>query len=129
MADDRTTTDDDIEVIIPEETQTRFPALVAMIGDSKSMNNQERNYWLQVLPVMTEPQVAELQDILDSEKKKLAEIEKKYAKKPEKKELSSEELAELDKKKKQQRVERIKQEELAKKAEDPDDILSQLDFA
>lgn len=121
--------DDAVEVIIPEETKKKFPDLVEMILGSKSMNNQERNYWLQVLPMMTEPQVAELRDILQNEKQKLDEIEKKYAKKPEKKEFSAEDIAVMEAQKRKEREERKRQEMLAKEEENPDDLLAKLNFA
>jgi len=124
-----------VELIIPEETQTKYPELVEGIKGSKSMDNKERNYWLQVLPVMTEEQVNELRDILSTEKKKLAEIEKKYAskggsggnsgaKKPEK---TEEEIKKEEEKRQQEREERKQKEALARKEENVDDILSMLD--
>jgi len=131
---DNTTQDnkDDVQLIIPEETQEKYPELVEGIKGSKSMDNKERNYWLQVLPVMTEEQVNELRDILSTEKRKLAEIEQKYAskgkpgnsKKPEK---TAEEIQQEQEKKRKEREERKRKEELARKEENVDDILSMLD--
>jgi|SRR6185295_19064946 len=66
-------------VIIPEEARKKYPDLVELILKSESMNDEERNYWLQVLPVMTDDQVKELRDILETEKKKLAAIDAKYS--------------------------------------------------
>ena len=63
-----------MEINIPQETKKRFPDLVEMILASQSLNNEERNYWMQVLPEMNEAQVAELRDILETEKRKLEEI-------------------------------------------------------
>lgn len=120
-----TTTQDPIALVIPEETKTRFPDLVKMILESKSMNNQERNYWLQVLPVMTPDQVQELRNILETEVRKLAEIEAKYAPKPVVS-LSAEEIAKLEEEKTKQREAAKKAEEEARKQQNPDDILSQL---
>lgn len=129
-------TPDDVQLIIPEETQAKYPELVEGIKGSKSMDNKERNYWLQVLPVMTEEQVNELRDILSTEKRKLAEIEQKYAskgggaggqaaaKKPEK---TEEELKIEQEQKKRERDERKEKEALARKEENVDDILSMLD--
>jgi len=71
---------DSVILVVPDETQVKYPNLVKLIIASKSMNNSERNYWLQVLPVMTTEQVAELRDILATEKRKLAEIDVKYSK-------------------------------------------------
>jgi len=44
------------------------------------MNDEERQYWINILPVMTPDQLSSLKDILDTEKKQLAAIDKKYAK-------------------------------------------------
>ena len=132
MADNTTQNNDDVQLIIPEETQAKYPELVEGIKGSKSMDNKERNYWLQVLPVMTEEQVNELRDILSTEKRKLAEIEQKYAskgkpggeKKPEK---TAEEIQQEQEQKRREREERKRKEELARKEENVDDILSMLD--
>lgn len=64
---------------IPADTQRKFSALVAMIMASESMNMEERQYWINILPVMTPEQLKNLKDILESEKRQLAEIDAKYA--------------------------------------------------
>lgn len=117
---------DDVQLIIPDETKAKFPDLVKMILESKSMNNQERNYWLQVLPVMTPEQVAELRDILETEIRKLKEIEEKYGKKKEPIKLSPEEIAKLDEEKRLKREEQKRKEAVARQEENPDDILASL---
>ncbi|MBI3331736.1 hypothetical protein HYZ99_02135 [Candidatus Peregrinibacteria bacterium] len=65
---------------IPPETQAKFGALVALILGSESMNTEERQYWINILPIMTAEQTAELQGILENEKAQLAAIDQKYAK-------------------------------------------------
>ncbi len=45
------------------------------------MNNEERQYWINILPAMTPEQRKNLEEILTSEKKQLADIDAKYAKK------------------------------------------------
>jgi tetratricopeptide (TPR) repeat protein len=77
--DNKRDNNDTVQLIIPDETQQKLPLLVKMIRASKSMNNRERNYWLQVLPVMTKPQQRELFDILKTEMVKLNEIDLKYS--------------------------------------------------
>lgn len=121
-----TTAQDPVQVIIPPQTSQLFPDLVKMILESKSMNNQERNYWLQVLPVMTQDQVTELKNILETEIKKLAEIEAKYGAKPAPVALSADEIARVEEEKRKKREEAKKAEEAAKQAQNPDDILAQL---
>jgi hypothetical protein len=85
---------------LTEEVKTKFPAIVELILASESMDDDERNYWFGVLPIMTKSQISELKDILVTEKEKLAAIDAKYAKMggnakpPPEPELSPEELAE-----------------------------------
>jgi len=43
------------------------------------MNDEERQYWINILPVMTEDQIKNLKDILENEKRQLAAIDEKYA--------------------------------------------------
>lgn len=68
-----TTGDDNHTLIIPDEVLKKFPDLVALIKESKSMNDEERQYWIDVLLIMSEEQLANLRNILDNEKKQLAE--------------------------------------------------------
>lgn len=63
---------------IPQETSQRFPELIELIKGSKSMNDEERQYWVDALPIMSEDQLQNLYSILDNEKKQLAEAAKSY---------------------------------------------------
>lgn len=65
---------------IPDETKEQFPELVNMIIDSQSMNDEERQYWVDVLPIMTDEQIANLRDILINEKEQIEEVNKTYDK-------------------------------------------------
>jgi hypothetical protein len=42
------------------------------------MKDEERKYWFQLLPVMSEEQVSKLQNILQNERDQLKELDKKY---------------------------------------------------
>ena len=68
------------DLSISDETRASFPELVDMIVDSESMNNEERQYWVNILPIMTPEQIQSLLDILNNEKAQLDAIDKKYAK-------------------------------------------------
>lgn len=70
-------------VIITDDVKANHPVLVDMIMDTESMNNEERQYWLDLLPIMNPEQVKNLYDILDNERKKLAEIDSYYSQKVE----------------------------------------------
>ena len=74
--DDQTTT----SLNIPDETREQFSALTEMIIGSQSMNDEERQYWIDVLPIMTEDQTDNLRGILDNEKGQTEEADKEYEK-------------------------------------------------
>ena len=65
---------------IPADTQAKFGPLIELIQASESMNDEERQYWINILPVMTAEQLKSLQDILDNERTQLAAIDAKYNK-------------------------------------------------
>ncbi len=67
-------------LVISDEIQQKFGPLIGLIKGSESMNNEERQYWVNILPVMTPEQLKNLEDILSSEKKQLAAIDAKYSK-------------------------------------------------
>lgn len=56
-----------------EELQVRFPELIDLILNSESIDNAQKQYWLDILPSMTNEQIDRLFNILMTEK---IEIEK-----------------------------------------------------
>lgn len=58
---------------ILEELQVRFPELIDLILNSESIDNTQKQYWLDILPSMTNEQIDRLFNILMTEK---IEIEK-----------------------------------------------------
>jgi hypothetical protein len=77
MADDQTTGGN---LAIPDDTRQKFGDLVDLIEKSESMNDEERQYWINILPIMTPEQIQSLRDILVNERNQLAAIDAKYAK-------------------------------------------------
>ncbi|MDD5041638.1 MAG: hypothetical protein PHX87_04510 [Candidatus Peribacteraceae bacterium] len=67
-------------VQVPQDLKMKFPELIGLILGSESMNDEERQYWINILPVMTPEQIQNLNDILTNEKQQLAAIDRKYAK-------------------------------------------------
>ena len=59
---------------IPEDVSAKFPEIIEMIKRSKSMNNEEGQYWVDVLPIMSEDQIQNLRNILLNEKNKLKKL-------------------------------------------------------
>lgn len=124
MADDQATTG----LTIPVETRKKFGELIDLISGSESMNNEERQYWINILPVMTPDQVQNLQDILTNEKKQLEEIDKKYAR-----EINQIDQTELIRKtneaRKKRREERQKNESAAatEEEQEEEELLKQIE--
>jgi hypothetical protein len=42
------------------------------------MNDEERQYWFQIMPIMTDEQIGKLREILVNEKNQLASIDREY---------------------------------------------------
>ncbi len=65
---------------IPEEFLESDSELINLILSSKALETDEdRQNWLNLLPLMNEEQVYKLKEILVKEKNKLDEIEQKYS--------------------------------------------------
>lgn len=115
-------------LVIPDETKKKFPDLVKLILASESMNDEERQYWINILPVMTPDQVDSLRDILETEKRQLAEIDKKYSK--EIKTVGKEKLVKkTDEEKRKRREERLNKEqaEQSKEIEKAEKLLEDIE--
>lgn len=70
---------DESTLNIPEEIRSKFPEYIELILHSESMNTEERQYWIDILPVMDEEQLKQLRDILENEKAQLSAIDEQYA--------------------------------------------------
>jgi hypothetical protein len=64
--------------IIPPLIREKFADIVKLLFEAESMDNEEREYWLQIMAVMTEDQVVKLRDILVNEKTQLEALDSKY---------------------------------------------------
>lgn len=90
------------------------------------MDDDERQYWFDIMPSMTDSQIDRLYDILETERKKLEELEVKYQK--EIKTLNEKHLIEWQEmqiKEGKQKV-AVAQAEDKKDEGDPDEILNML---
>ena len=118
---------DDITFQITDELQAKYPDLITLIIATESMDNDERQYWFDIMPSMTDTQVDRLYDILETERKKLSELEVKYQK--EIKTLNEKHLIEwqeMQVKEWKKKVAAAKAEDANQKQEDPDEILAML---
>ena len=116
-----------ITLVIPPEILAQFGPLIELVKASESMNNEERQYWINILPIMTPDQRKNLEDILVSEKQQLAAIDAKYSQPAPStgNQVSAAETGQKIRVKKQER-EQVEKEEYAKEAGKETDILSQI---
>lgn len=109
---------------ISDEIQAKYPELIKLILATESMDNDERQYWFDIMPSMTDSQVDRLYNILETEKKKLEDLETKYQ--DEIKSLNEKHLIEWQEFQLKDSKKKIKEEESKDKKEDADDVLQAL---
>ncbi len=113
---------------IPPEVAAKFGDLLELIKKSESMNDEERQYWINILPIMTPEQIQNLRDILENERKQLAAIDSKYQTEIEK--LGQAEVVkQTEEERRKRREQRTGKETAHKQQEDQaaDDILKQIE--
>ncbi len=71
-------TKDGFVFTILDEIEKQYAELVKLILATESMDNNEKQYWFDILPSMTDDQIDRLFDILETERKKLEELEVRY---------------------------------------------------
>ncbi len=67
-----------VEFEIPKIVQDNYPKLVDLIKKARSMNNEEKQYWFRILPVVQKEHIKKLFKILITEKKELDKIDNEY---------------------------------------------------
>ena len=110
---------------ISDELQAKYPELIKLILKTDSMDDDERQYWFDMMPSMTDKQIDRLFDILETERVKLEALEEKYQK--EIKSLNEKHLIEWQEVQMKKSKEKIKKEESKDKDnENPDEVLDLL---
>ena len=109
---------------ISEDIQAQYWELIKLILTTDSMDDNERQYWFDIMPSMTDEQVDRLYNILDTEKKKLEDLETKYQ--DEIKELNEKHLIEWQDFQLKDSKKKIKEEESKDKESDAEDVLKML---
>jgi hypothetical protein len=101
---------------IPEELAQKNLHLVELILNTESMNDEEREYWFAILPIMNDEQIAKFQGILQNERDQLDALDKKYQ--AEVSALNKKHSGEYMKKSLQEKQAKIRQAEAAESAEE-----------
>jgi len=118
----------DIEKRIPEEIRKKYPDLATLMAGTESMTQEERDYWFQIMPIMTDDQVQKLRNILIHEKEQLAKLDTEYE--AELAKLNDKHVLEWKEKEQREKREQIKQaesEEQAKEKANEEALLQQLE--
>ena len=110
---------------ISDDTLSLYDELIKMILATESMDDDERQYWFDIMPSMTETQIDRLYNILDTERQKLQELEIKYQE--EIKDLNEKHLIEWQEFQMKDSKKKIAKAEADDKSNDADDVLSMLD--
>jgi uncharacterized protein YsxB (DUF464 family) len=69
---------DNFTFTILDEIQIQYTELVELVLGSESIDNNEKQYWFDILPSMTDEQVDRLFNILVTERRQLEELNLKY---------------------------------------------------
>lgn len=115
-------------IVIPDELKEQHGELIEMIMETESMDDSERQYWVDLLPIMTPEQIQNLYDILDNEKKKLAEIDSYYDQKVD--EIELDEKAEKQAQERKMKMQQLQSAEIEAEKSDEEleqQLLSELD--
>ena len=113
--------------MVLDEIQAQYPELIKLVLETESMDDNERQYWFDILPSMSDEQVDRLFEILDTEKKQLEELDQKYLEAA--KQLSDEQLLEwqaLQSKKAKEKILEKEAKDTAQNQGQPDAILDML---
>lgn len=71
-------TQNDFTFTILDEIQVKYPELISLVLQSESIDNNEKQYWFDILPSMTDEQIDRLFNILMTERRQLEELNMKY---------------------------------------------------
>lgn len=64
--------------IVPMLVRESFPDLIKLIIETESMDLEEQEYWLQIMPIMSSEQIVKFRDILVNEKNQLTKLDQEY---------------------------------------------------
>lgn len=109
---------------ISDEILAQYNELINLVLETESMDDDERQYWFDIMPSMSAEQIDRLYNILDTERKKLEALEEKYQN--EIKGLNEKHLIEWQEFQMKDSKKKIKDAESKDKDDDADDVLKML---
>jgi len=115
---------DNFTYYIADEMQADYPELIKLILKTDSMDNEEKQYWFDIMPSMNDDQIDRLFTILETERRKLEELELKYQ--DEIKSLNEKHLIEWQEYQTKDNQKKIKEAEAKDNDGDADEVLEML---
>ena len=113
---------------VPTDVAVKYPDLEALILGTESMTNEERDYWFQILPIMTDEQIQKLLGILTHEKEQLTKLDSEYQ--SQLKKLDQKHTKEIEEQDRRKKREALKQQEATHEeteAKAQEELLKKLD--
>lgn len=71
-------THNDFTFVILDEMQVRYPELIDLILRSESIDNNQKQYWMDILPSMTNEQIDRLFNILMTERIEIQKLDLQF---------------------------------------------------
>ncbi len=71
-------THNDFTFVVLDEMQVRYPELIDLILWSESIDNNQKQYWLDILPSMTNEQIDRLFNILMTERIEIQKLDLQF---------------------------------------------------
>lgn len=127
MASQTTVAPPQEKYIVPQLVKDKFPDLIDLVKKTESMNDEEREYWFQILPIMTEDQIRKFYDILLNEKKQLSHLDTQYEQELNK--LNQKHLVEwkeFESKEKRKALQEAEQKDTEQEKSEQEDLLKRL---
>lgn len=113
---------------IPDLVKQKYPDLIGLVLQTESMNDDERDYWFQILPIMTEEQIAKFHGILVNERNQLARLDKEYEDQMKKlNDKHQNEWTEFEAKKKREIIQKAESQAEQQEKQTEEDLLKKLE--
>jgi len=111
--------------VIQKHINEIYSELVQLVLNTEAMDNDEKQYWFDIMPSMLDEQIDRLYDILETERVKLADLDTKYQEQI--RLINQNHLTEWQEEEIKKNKDKIALAEKSEKKENPDDILWMMD--
>lgn len=68
----------ELKGLVDQNILDMYPDLIQMLFESESLSFDEKKYWMELFPLMTEEHIKKLREILENERRELATLQNDY---------------------------------------------------